>query len=386
MNVTIIGWYGTETIGDRAILAGILYIISKKFGNVSFFLGSFYPFFTERTLKEDNKLYTLLIENEIDISLFDVRSKQELIPIIQDSDLVLMGGGPLMHINALYLIDYIFLSAKKYKKKTMLFGVGVGPLFIRKYKRVCLNIIKNSDFVVLRDLQSKVNLSRLAKEFNYKLDLKNIEISYDPSVVACIEYISKVKKMPNQHRYIAINLRQFNLLYGTEDIGTQIDKYLLGLIRELIRRERDLDIKFIPMHYFAIGGDDRIYLNKLKFLLGESRVTVQNQNLNLKQTLEVFRNAKYTIGMRFHSVVFQTLINGNNYILDYTEPKIGKITGFLKDVDNNGFYKNRYISLQSFKEYQDLEKLLNFSDKTFEYDVKLINKKLQIYSKMLSKL
>jgi polysaccharide pyruvyl transferase WcaK-like protein len=52
MNITIIGWYGTETVGDRGILAGILDIINiSEVDNI--FLGSLYPFFTERTLSED---------------------------------------------------------------------------------------------------------------------------------------------------------------------------------------------------------------------------------------------------------------------------------------------------------------------------------------------
>ena len=29
MNICILGWYGTETIGDRAILAGIISLLSN---------------------------------------------------------------------------------------------------------------------------------------------------------------------------------------------------------------------------------------------------------------------------------------------------------------------------------------------------------------------
>ena len=50
--------------------------------------------------------------------------------------------------------------------------------------------------------------------------------------------------------------------------------------------------------------------------------------------------------MRYHSVVFQTILSGNNYVLDYTEPNKGKIFGFLKEIDEMNFYEKRYISLQ----------------------------------------
>ncbi len=45
VKIAIIGWYGTETIGDRAILAGILSILNKAYGAYDVKLGSIYPFF-----------------------------------------------------------------------------------------------------------------------------------------------------------------------------------------------------------------------------------------------------------------------------------------------------------------------------------------------------
>lgn len=57
MEITIIGWYGTETIGDRAILAGIISLLSKSISNLSIRLGSLYPFYSERTLYEDSDFF-----------------------------------------------------------------------------------------------------------------------------------------------------------------------------------------------------------------------------------------------------------------------------------------------------------------------------------------
>jgi polysaccharide pyruvyl transferase WcaK-like protein len=53
VKITVIGWYGTETIGDRAILAGLLSLFDEVFGDFELKLGSIYPFFSERTLYED---------------------------------------------------------------------------------------------------------------------------------------------------------------------------------------------------------------------------------------------------------------------------------------------------------------------------------------------
>ena len=56
MRILILGWYGTETIGDRAIFAGLMQLLSQSLGDINVTVGSLNPFFTERTLIEDLKI------------------------------------------------------------------------------------------------------------------------------------------------------------------------------------------------------------------------------------------------------------------------------------------------------------------------------------------
>jgi len=37
--------------------------------------------------------------------------------------------------------------------------------------------------------------------------------------------------------------------------------------------------------------------------------------------MEIYSDAHFNIGMRFHSVVLQTISSNKNYVLDSTEPK-----------------------------------------------------------------
>ena len=53
MNVCILGWYGTETLGDRAILDGIIRIYNEVENESIFYIGSLHPLLTERTIIED---------------------------------------------------------------------------------------------------------------------------------------------------------------------------------------------------------------------------------------------------------------------------------------------------------------------------------------------
>ena len=344
MKITIIGWYGTETIGDRAILAGLFSFFNKAYNSFEIKLGSLYPFFSERTINEDYSLYKEILEKEIKIDIFNSKNSKELLNAIKNSDLVVMGGGPLMDLSELFMIEYAFKKAKKFGKTTALLGCGVGPLFHKKYRKSVLNISLYSDITILRDNKSKDNLEEIYKEFNKSFDKENVQTSYDPAVECILEYIKLHKS--NIQEYIVVNLREFPLEYNKDNDEKNINNELKNIISDLADKYIDREIRLIPMHYFHVGGDDRVFLNSIALKLNKENIKVQNVNLTLAQTIEVYRNAYFNIGMRFHSVVLQTIGSGKNYVLDYTEPKKGKIFGFLDDIDKERFYNNRYISLQ----------------------------------------
>ena len=70
MVATIVGWYGTETKGDVAILDGIINVLEAK-GIHDVLLGSLFPFYTERTLYENELLFLETAPN-VSLSVFSV--------------------------------------------------------------------------------------------------------------------------------------------------------------------------------------------------------------------------------------------------------------------------------------------------------------------------
>jgi polysaccharide pyruvyl transferase WcaK-like protein len=381
MKATIIGWYGTETLGDRAILAGIISVFNKSFDNFEIKLGSLFPFFSDRTITEDYSFYKELIESDVKIDIFDSKNIKVLDNIIKNSDFVLMGGGPLMDLNDLFMVEYAFKKAKKKGVKTALLGCGIGPLFHNKYRKSVFEISRNSDLTILRDNKSKEKLENIYKENKKNYKGKEISASFDPAVECALEFKTKNKKQDDN--YIAVNLREFPLAYTKDRIFTHINQDLKNFIRTLSNNFKEREINLIPMHYFHIGGDDRAFLNSIALDLKCQNIKVQNENLNLKETIKKFQNAYFNVGMRFHSVVIQTMVSGKNYVLDYTEPKIGKIVGFLDDIDPTGFYNNRYISLQGEKVTFEV---INNTSATFSPDYDNIRSILDIYVTKLKEL
>ncbi len=379
MKIVIIGWYGTETIGDRAILAGLISFFNKAYEDFEITIGSLYPFLSERTINEDYEFYKELIKKEFKINIFNSKSSKALDIAINKNDLIIMGGGPLMDLDELFMVEYAFKKAKKIGVKTALLGCGIGPLFDKKYQKSVIEIVNFSDLIILRDNKSKDNLKDIYRIFNLKLHSEVIYTSYDPSVECVLKY-NNYYPDSNKENYIAINFRQFPIEYNKNKDSKNIDYKLEIFVKHLSERFTENEIKLIPMHYFHVGGDDRVFLNNISLNLRKSNVFVQNSNLTLKETLDIYKNANFNIGMRFHSVVLQTIVSGKNYIFDYTEPKKGKIFGFLDDIDVNNYYEKRYISLQRNNITIDIIK--NVKDK-FKFDDKELENRLSTYIEKL---
>ena len=335
MKIAVIGWYGTETIGDRAILAGLLSVFSEAFGEFELLLGSLNPVFTERTVYEDMDFYRKCAKNQnISITVFNSQKDSELRKAIRICKLLAIGGGPLMDLIEMRMLEYAFVYAKRKKKPTALLGCGWGPLKERDTIDIAKRLVSLADLSIFRDNTSK-------RQCN---DLNGFEIQalIDPAFFACDRFLQIVDERSNRS-FVAVNLR---------DVKAEANHYAQGnyttLFADMLKTiagQLDLPIKLIPMHNFNIGGDDRVFLDQVVHGCGCGNVSTVWETLSLYDTMLLYYHAKYCFGMRFHSVVLQSYLNGYNYIIDYTDPQTGKIIGMLRQLDILEKYEDRYFSL-----------------------------------------
>lgn len=341
MTITILGWYGTETIGDRAILAGIISIFSQILPNYKIKLGALIPEFSQRTLLEDSEYYNSISADKLkNITIFNSLNKSELKQAIKTSDLVIVGGGPLMDIIPMHMLNYAFKFAQKNGIRTAITGCGWGPLKEPEYISVAKSLVRNSNLTIFRDSTS---LNECLANLGEKTNDNIICSAIDPAFF-CADYYCKIQSpIINNPPYIAINLRDIsNDQYGGD--GKKNIKTFIHIIKSLLDKY-DLPIHLIPMHSYFIGGDDRSLFNTIAFSLNDPRIIVYNNPPTLTEVMSLYKNAEFCIGMRFHSIVLQTILNGKNVILDYTDPDKGKIIGMMKELGMCSAYENRYYSL-----------------------------------------
>lgn len=337
ITVCIVGWYGTETLGDRAILYGIVRMLQKKENRILLKLGSLYPFYTERSIFED-RLLICSDERRVEINVFDLLDNDAMKKAIQTSDYVLMGGGPLLDTVYLKVIKRAFRFARREKRRTVLFGIGIGPLDNEYYKRIVRDILELTDVAIFRDNSSLLMARDIFSRGDYILGA-------DPAIYAVMTIkkecdIQDTEQQIPKGRYACINLRDHPSEYYMGR-GLRLEEIVsvIKLIYDVYGR-----VILFPMHTFFIGGDDRSFLQMIEHNVNIKDVDVMLQPMSLLDLLVLITNAEGCVGMRYHSVVLETLLNGNNLIIDYTKPRIGKIGSFIDGIEGWSFYKNRYYN------------------------------------------
>lgn len=376
MKVCITGWYGTETLGDRAILLGILRCFVQLDDKLEVFLGSLYPFFSERTLLEDGEALRD-ISSDMKITIFESKDRTALENAVRASDYVVMGGGPLMDIMDMEIVNYAFSYARKRGVKTCLMGCGIGPLHKAAYIKMLHNILKNTDLGIFRDSNSY--------EYAVAHHCKNAFWTMDPAVIALEGYLNtKHQTAGRDENKIVVNFREFPKVYsGNVEAMDRIKEFLNSVLAAYEM------VELIPMHTFSVGGDDRLYLEKLRRAVGSDRMLVAHEPMGTLELFEKFHTAQACTGMRYHSVVFQTLINGNNLIFDYTDKKNGKIQSFLADVDKDGFYHRRVVRVADIfnvdYDWTELVRCLKEGQR-FEWQPELIAETKEMFVKEIREL
>ncbi|WP_425058555.1 hypothetical protein SCACP_32140 [Sporomusa carbonis] len=317
--VFIIGWYGTETVGDKAILAGIFEYYKKNYPEATFAISSLNPFITERTIKE------------LDI-------KAEIVPVFSGEffvhastvDEVVVGGGPLMELEELSLILWAFYFAKKNKGSTTVFGCGIGPLYTDDKINAVKDILGKADRIYLRDAASV----KTAIGLTGRTDIRNIG---DPAVGYLRRNYSQ-KEFFKEETKLACFLRELTLEYrgskNKEEFFDYKQKLEEALAMNIINLcdKYDLVPHFYSMHNFAVGNDDRDFNFSFtrKYFAGR-KYYVENKLSTVENIVQAMKTSQLNVCMRFHSVVFANTLNTDFLAVDYTTG--GKIFGYLSDTD-----------------------------------------------------
>ncbi|MCD4813017.1 polysaccharide pyruvyl transferase family protein [bacterium] len=344
----VMGWYGTETTGDKAILTGILQNIQQDFGEVDTTIASYHPFYTRRTVSEIGNVKIKIV------SIGTASCSRAL----HQSDLIVMGGGPLMEIRDVVDVLRFVLKGRLQRKITMLYGIGVGPLYSKRLKRVVKLIVQLADIVTVRDQRSMDCLQAMGAA-------KGVELSIDPSTVYLLGHPGRHLRKTEKIKKIGFSIRAWPRNYAatlSEEVFKEKLMMLVQVYAEVIEylvKTQHAEVTLVPMNTFYVGDDDRDILEQIQAALPDEVKTriVTGTGAPSEIAGEIAAQDLF-IGMRFHSVVFAATLGVPVIALDYTHGK-GKVSGFMEMMDQ----AEAVIDINDLTKEMMLEKIAGFSKK-----------------------
>lgn len=323
--VLICGWYGTETLGDKAILAGVMAAIRQSVGNVEFTLVALNTYISEMTRQQMPELKKISIVKP-----------EEGIRLASDMDLVVFGGGPLMAIDELAEMELIFQVARAREIPTMIAGCGVGPTGDVWHNRSLRRILDTATLRIYRDEKSRDLASKLG------IDTSHDIVAEDPAFTWLHNQGGLCEIMPRKEgKTLLLGLRDFPYaqyarhLSKTEclTIRDHYEQEVVSALEQLATEHPDLCIKPLPMCTNHFGDDDRWFYRRLfrgnTQLQGRIDTSLLNKELTPLEYAAAFRSSDVAITMRFHSLVFALGLEVPAVAIDYTLGK-GKVDALAK--------------------------------------------------------
>lgn len=307
------GWYGTETVGDKAILAGCVTALRGNLGAKEFDLASLDPFISRHTVSELPELAGL-----------GVLGFEEALRNIDRYRAVVFAGGPVMGVKALADNLALFRAAARLGRDRILLGCGVGPVGRRFYRDPIRELLELSTLRIFRDEESRAFASRLG------VDTVADRIADDPAHTWLRQQAAGVTATDEDS--LVLGLREWpHEQYGHQPGRSHaarvrqlraFDVALGAGLRELLDVEPGTRLVPVPMSTNAAGGDDRWYYRRL---FREARIPAERVDWRFlereatpQQVLETFRRAGRVLTMRFHALVFASTLGRPTLAIDYT--------------------------------------------------------------------
>jgi polysaccharide pyruvyl transferase WcaK-like protein/MoaA/NifB/PqqE/SkfB family radical SAM enzyme len=312
--ILLVGWYGTETAGDVAILAGILMEYLGRNPDLRFVLLSLYPYYSRLMLQDLPPALASRIElaGYESVLAFEAASR---------CDAVAMAGGPLMDIPQTRLIADLFLHFQRTSRPTAIEGCGIGPLNHEAWRRNVTWIARLASRIAVRDRGS----ADLLRSMGIRAP---ITVRPDPSITY-LKQLEVSRGTRSGPPIIRCFLRELTHEYPQATSIADSSAALESFLRRLLAWYPEASIELWAMHYFHVGNDDRDFARRLCERIGDARLRWEARPRAADEIAQAMIDADLCVCMRFHSVVFAATLGAPFFAIDYTAG--GKIHGFLAD-------------------------------------------------------
>jgi polysaccharide pyruvyl transferase CsaB len=335
MKIFFVGWFGSGNMGDEAILRAELLYFRAHLPAVEFSILSFQPERTQRLtadIPEVKKIVKMGTKHAVLTSQF-----RELLKTLRGVDVVIVGGGGLFQdIYNHYPIPFFTLItwlAHRYRKRVVLYCLGIGPIrtwFGKTLTRFAANL---SDVLSVRDVESKTWLERSGVS-------KPICLAADPVLLLPAEYNDKVEKI--LRTYSIDGERPTILVCVHELIAWNQSQGLFAAVLDAVIQRHQANVVFLPFGayrntWFSGHSGDTVDLAAAKNVRAHVREPsfLMTEELTPQELLSVIGKTALVISMRFHGLVMGLCMGVPVIALTFRrESKLRELMRRLKQEEN----------------------------------------------------
>lgn len=262
--VVISGYYGYKNFGDEAILSVLVEHLKQNN--------------CEITVLSGNPEYTRKKDDVYSIKNFDIK---KVIETIRNNDILISGGGSLLQdqtsLKSLIYYAFIIFLAQFFKKKTIIFAQGIGPLNSNISRFLVKTLLEKCAITTVRDNKSQQLLE------NWGIDTKTV----------CDPIFSMHMPEAQKTNTVVIQLREF---------PTLTEKFLQDLAYYVSKYYSDKEIKILSLQ----DSKDLDICNHFNNLLKEQNNDINSKVISNLENHDIIKHislAETLIAMRFHAIL-----------------------------------------------------------------------------------
>ena len=326
-DVLFCGYYGYGNIGDEASLECIVGAIFAECPSVRMTVLSANP---------DT------FGKKLGIRAFSRMSPFTVLREISRTNVLVFGGGTLLQdrtsMRSLRYYAWILRAAARRGKKIYVYANGVGPLIKSGSRKAVRRALAGADYISVRENSSADALTAAG------VSPDKIHISADPVFLMekpdGAEIAAVREKVGISGEYFAVSLRDFAGRVGDFDgRGEDFDGRISRAVRD-IAAEHGLTPVFAVMQ----DGEDRELNTQICAMSGDGALTAPV--LSAREMTALFAGARFTLGMRLHSVILSAAVGTGAVALSY-DPKVDALCeylGFDAPADARSFTAEQLVS------------------------------------------
>ena len=294
--IFLVGWYGTDNLGDDAILDAVV--------AASRALGISIDRFSTRRVTADPRAVCL-------------RSREfwRYVTACRRATRVVLGGGGILKDEGLGpLLEFLLTAvlARVFRRPVALLSVGVGPFYGAPGRLLIGAIARLASVRVVRDRESAAYLHRLG--------IRNVHVAADPifSLSSAARAATELRR--RRHRALFC-VRPWFHIGRSKTIGTwdAFAESLATIARGLLRA--GWQVHFACLYW---PQDREAAFDVVARVSADSRITVQSHSIGWSELVDDVRDAGVVIAMRYHCIAVAALAGVPTVALSY-EPKVAAL-------------------------------------------------------------